>query len=458
MGFSSRIALVPYWLCDQPHNLHFSDHRWWLDHLQMFDCIVFVGPYIHDAIWLAEDGRRRISIKTDSLFVDIQEVFKNSLSPLGINPNHVSLYWHVMEVAATCRVVNLQILSCPRICVIGDTHHMNRPITGLYEYLKSETFTHVCCSHNQYNPFFSAVFNLMSIDFPFALSENTSSQISPAAQTSFDHHLYYYGAILSSHHKHRSKIVNSLLVDCRVSNDFLVSSRMGFNQWSQAVQRPHHNLTCSLNGTFSFQTFLPMLGGACLYTDPISKANWVGSQLISEVNCLVYYSSAGLVDSFLRYRGHSPELRLISDSAKSSISQYLKPLCLLRCEWLNGVPEERCLTSGDESLLESRIKSHLTKYGYEETVELIKIFEDVQELHRQQWSISVFIYIHSVLSKQALKMVSSQRVLASMLAILPRCQITLNQQPHIKQETGGEECIIINVFAEGKKILSKTLR
>lgn len=419
MTTTQNIAIVPYWLNDNPHDLEKSDHLWWLDHLNDYDITIFIGPYIKTNMSRRE-GKERLSICSNIFEINIIEIFRNTLVPLGIRPSDITLYWHVLEAASTCRVSNINILDCPRICVIGDTHHMQNPISSLYAYLFSQSFTHICCSHNQYNPFFSAVLGLKAIDFPFTLPNDLVRGNNWDGSTIRDQILYYYGSLVSRHHLHRSRIVNELLSDTRINNNFITKSRMSFSHWKTSVQRPHHNVTCSLNGTFSFQTFLPMLGGACIYTDPISDSNWVGTELKGGYNCIVYNSSSDIIEQFLKNKKSLEKTKLIGTRAHNSISKYLKPIKIMQQDWIKGIPEERILTTNKEAILERTIKSHIKDYGVEDVIRLVKIFEICQEIHRLEWAPKAELKIFLSHGQINNYIISCQHTLTSMLNILPR--------------------------------------
>ena len=102
-----RIAIVPYWISDNPHVIEDSDHHWWLSHLKMFDVIVYFGPYIATD-FSSSANKKIVSIRTASLHIDLQLVFECHLNAIGITPEDIGLYWHVIEVASTCRVRGAQ--------------------------------------------------------------------------------------------------------------------------------------------------------------------------------------------------------------------------------------------------------------------------------------------------------------------------------------------------------------
>jgi len=426
----SSIALVPYWLADSPHQIVLSDHYWWFQHLHEYSVVIYVGPYIASGM-SQHAGKKIICIKTTSLVFDLQEIFLDGLYSYGIVPQDITLYWHVIEASATCRVSNTSILNCPKVCVIGDTHHMHKPITSLYPYLRTETFTHNCCSHNQYNPFFEVYLGTDSIDFPFVLppvgSADTYSDRSEFCSTSS---LYYYGSTRSVHHIHRSRIVNLLLLRAEMANRLIICPRQTFGQWQKAIQRRHHNLTCSLNGTFSFQTFLPMLGGACLYTDRISKANWVGSIMVDGANCVIYSTAEQLLERYLYLMQTPSEAYSISHNARISLQPFLRDTYTLQKLWTAGPPRDRVLSTSEELSLRSLLSSHLQTYGHDDLVRCVEIFESVQEAHRCFSKVTVKIFTSNQYGRDAFDRQNSiLEIIETSCRLLPRCK-TIRMQAY----------------------------
>ena len=275
---TKKAALIPYWLVDDPSDLDSSDHRWWFTPLENYDTLIFIGPFIRTIV--KESGQKKvIMLQTNSFAFKLDKALWDFLHSINITRSDINLYWHVMEASATCRVYGLNQLKCEKVAVIGDTHHMRNPISSIIEYLGQEDFTHVCCSHNQYNPFFAASLNLKSIDFPFCFPPDYKKQADKEGGTikaDFGQVINYYGDTLSPHHFHRSFIINCLM---RAKEDIIIHGRSSFTAWIDKISTSQMVLTCSLNGTFSFQQFLPMLYSSIVFTDPLSQSN-----------CLLYTS------------------------------------------------------------------------------------------------------------------------------------------------------------------------
>ena len=262
--------------------------------------------------------------------------------------------------------------------------------------------------------------------------------------------------MLSSHHIHRSRIMNELLLEPRLAKELTLCGRSSFDEWCSKVLRPHNNVTCSLNGTFSFQTFMPMLGGAYVYTDPISKANWIGSVLASEVNCIIYNSSSEIAEHYL-HRNKFSSADSIGLNAHNTVANFLVPLPNLQQRWYHEVPSERILYTQNEVELRELLLHHKTEHNLDDLISLVNIFEAVQELHRLHWLIEAEVKISFGFDGQRAKAraISKQKVFQSMLGILPRCQQT-RKQLETSQTAASDQTEIKLAIKVNNKIIYNT--
>ena len=435
-----KSVLIPYWFCHNPHSEIESDNHWWLSHLNQYDIRIYAGPFVENGSSIAE-GRMIVTIKTSALHFDLIEIDERLRQYARIRIEDISLYWHVIEVLGTCRVRGLDRLRCPKICVVGDTHHQNNPISGLYSYLMCEKFTHVCCSHNQYNPFFSGTLGLQAIDFPFtqiSVKDSAGTRVEDLAVGT----MHYFGTILSKHHIHRSKLVNRLLASETMGDRIEIHKRSSFTDWAKSVNGFHHNLTCSLNGTFSFQTFLPMLGGAIVYTDPISNANWVGAVLENGVNSIVYGNIGDVDRLFGLYSQREDISRSIGRNARSIISEILPTVDIVSREWYSGVPGHRRLTTSYEHRLHMLIEKLRMSDGFGAVEESVKVFERIQELHRRQWDVRVAFIKSSERGVDRETAALKRDVVEAMIGILPRCN---SRHISSSEDICGDAEVIVNL-------------
>lgn len=405
----AKIALIPYWLRDNPYQLDKSDHRWWFTPLKGFNTIIFIGPFVKTSEKMVR-GKKIITIQTDSFYFELGTKFWSYLKSHDVYRQDIDLYWHVMEAAATCRVANLTQLECPKVAVIGDTHHMKNPISSLIAYLRSECFTHVCCSHNQYNPFFAASLSLQSLDFPFCFPEsyedNCLKQVN--ADLKSNTAINYYGSSLSPHHLHRSCVLNQLM---RANADLIVHARSSFTSWIEKIAKRQTVLTCSLNGTFSFQQFLPMLYKCIVFTDPLSKSNWLGASLQDGENIFIFNSTSDVIKKHLLIIKEEVNIDAISKSAQLSAAKGLRDESVFNTG--NAIEElgnRKQFTRGECNLFTS-ITAYILLHGLEKYIEVVQAYEHIQELHRINWSITLLTQKQNS---------DELKLLLSMIEILPR--------------------------------------
>jgi len=384
----SSSVLIPYWLSDLPWLLEDSDHWYWFNHLFAYDQLIFIGPYIPTTTQQLANSSV-FCLNTPSLAIALSDIQEQLEFLYHIKLNDISLFWHVIEASATCRFFDLHLLNCPRIAVIGDTHHLTHPISSLFPYLQSEPFTHICCSHNQYNPFFSSYLQLTAIDFPFCIPPfyNNVDRHLPTT-----HRLTYYGSLTSKNHLHRSRFVNTLLLS-RLSCQLSLHNTSTFKSWALSFRSPQHNLTCSLNGTFSFQTWIPMLYGSCIYSDHLTPSNWFGSKLISHNNSFLYSSIDELVSAYELCINSRSLFTSISKSAHSLVVDTLFSSNYTRKYWLDSNFHARTYTTHHEQSLSYLLTRYLNYYGSDSFLHLIYAFESIQEHHRRIWKPKAHVYI-----------------------------------------------------------------
>ncbi|MCP9809122.1 hypothetical protein KBY58_06715 [Cyanobium sp. HWJ4-Hawea] len=418
------IALAPYWLTAHPVHLYKSDHSWWFEPIGHYDTIIFAGPFI-------ENGSHRsitqniITAKTHGLswsILDIQLYLSNNW---GINLRDISMLWHVIEASATCRVRDLPELACPLIAVIADTHHLAAPISSLLMYLRCSQYTHLTCTHNQHTPFFAAAIDIPTFSFPYTYLNAKKCQRELIRKKD----LIYYGNLVSSHHVFRTKFINKIL-SC---SSLRLGGRLSFHRWLDALaQGGQCVFTCSLNGSFSFQTLMPLLHRNAIITDPICSANWLGKLLPYLPDCHVFHDLEECLN-IVQYIETED-----SDGCTSKIealtSELLKPFLsnqkILRNAFCPGkfYPEVLPDASTDsEKWLLSILTTARRKFGLVEVERMIKLYEIIQEQHRIHWRIGI-----TSITEMSKKSLIYDAFLMQMPTMLPRLKYPDPQGIHVQ--------------------------
>jgi hypothetical protein len=382
----NTIALVPYWLGCCPKILDSSDHFWWFRPISHFDIIIYVGPYIYDQMWPGGD-QISISLKVRSLTWSIDEIESRLRDQFSIRLSDISLVWHVIEASSTCRVQGLEGLRCPMVAVVADTHHLVRPISSLVPYIRASQYTHVTCTHNQHTPFFSTTCDVATFSYPY--TDLIANQAFTASPTSSE--LIYYGSLFSRHHFFRTKYVNRLLANSQIN----IHARLTFREWLQRIRGGGGQIfSCSLNGSFSFQTLYPLLYGNMLMTDPICSANWIGSILPSVSSCMIYKNmseclslAASLANTSVAYQAVPGQIS-INKRIQSCLADHVG---LRKAFQIGGLfPDALPNTyTSDQHALQALLIVLKGEFGVEEVEKFIVIYERLQELHRLTWDVSI---------------------------------------------------------------------
>ena len=380
------IALVPYWINLNPSFLINSDHFWWFEPLCGFDTVIYVGPYIESDTWKSF-SQNFITLHSSSLNLAIEEIEIELRNLYTITLRDVSLLWHIIEASSTCRINDVSRIGGASIAVIADTHHLKRPISSLVDYIRNCGYTHLTCTHNQHTPFFASACNIETFSFPYS----TFNCVNPSTQAN-KKDIIYYGNLVSSHHTFRSKIVNLILS----RSGLITKERLSFWDWVKALSDGDQCvLTCSLNGSFSFQTLLPLAYGNILITDPICSSNWLGKLLPVLPSCYIYHDSQSCLDIINQLYLKNKISKNTTHANKfvhDILGSCLNNRAMMKKALAGGslqLGELNDTRTDGEDILYQLLSSLKSEFGLEEVEKLIRVYESIQEYHRLIWSLKI---------------------------------------------------------------------
>jgi hypothetical protein len=396
----ASVALVPYWLKDSPRYLANTDHAWWFEALDFYQIVVYVGPYVNDAVW--QDTRQiKIAISTQAYTWHINEILLR-LNKHGLLISDITLVWNVLEASATCRVLGLDLIDAPKIAIIADTHHLGFPISSLLTYLLNNSHTYVLATHNQHAPFFGACLQIPATGWPFPCEPTRSN---PPPKINLEK-IYYYGNTLSHHHKQRTLVVNYSLVH----TDVQVVPRLSFSNWRNSVSLGGKViLGCTLNGSPSFQTYYSLLNFNLLISDPIAPSSWLGSLMQTNKLCMTYRNKEDCVAiiktlAYVRDRPHLiAKMQSMVDRAAHILGECVncsKQYGLAFLDPANGISSLKVSTTEHDSGLLLRLNLLRSLFGLDYLLLTIKMFEQLQEQHRIYWRIVLVLDASSLHSAE----------------------------------------------------------
>lgn len=281
----------------------------------------------------------------------------------------------VVKADAARRVfpVNLDQFNCPKLLIIGDTHHLNSPIQTLLNYAKEEKFDFVMTipnpRHLHYfqeagikNTFWIPTFHIDP--HPQQISQNYENLISFVGQA-------------RQFHPYRRYILDQV-------------KEAGFSINQQQAPRPEAakiyansliSLNISLNGDLNMRVFEVLSSGGFLLTDRLSKQTRLNEVLEEGKHFVSYENETDLIDKITYYQNHPEEARKIAaEGAKHFWENYTPEQNVQRIlDYMDGKPiEPYCYANWDK-----RSVYGVSNSG-EQLTTRIALYEYIQEWHRIQ--------------------------------------------------------------------------
>ena len=183
-------------------------------------------------------------------------------------------------------------------------------------------------------------------------------------------------------------------------------------------------LTCSLNGSFSFQTLYPILAGNILLTDPLSQSSWIFDIIHSSKSCFTYRTRSECMSilSDLPSKDNKEYSQLMKDAEETS--KRISSILLSKQEVLDAyrniednLDALNNLTTTQSRELTNLLKAIKTSLGNQALNKIIELFEYLQEMHRTYWNL---IIISSAEERLAIEDNLIDQYISHLPRILPR--------------------------------------
>ena len=211
---------------------------------------------------------------------------------------------------------NLDKFNCPILLILGDTHHMDEPISTMLNYANSEPFTHIISIYNrQHLHFFSGLKYKPKLGWFPGLSVTHHEKSFQATRDLTISSLGNSGPA----HVYRNQVTNLLeykkYAHITGTHDSLNSAKIYSNSLI--------SLNVALNGDLNLRNFEIMSAGGFLLADILSVESGQNKVFTPGTNMEVYSNLFDLknkIDYFLRYPNQALEI------AKNGHSYFYKNL------------------------------------------------------------------------------------------------------------------------------------
>ena len=333
---------------------------------------IFCGP---DCETMKKNGLFN-TIKTPAGVFEIKSII--SMLPEIQQPEVVFVK---ADATGRCFPVNLSFLKCPKVLMLGDTHHLKMPIRSLLKYAVEEKFDIIMSDHDRQHLHFFIEAGFEKVTWI------PSFNIYPHKQPFFDNRLYDVSFVgqVGRWHPYRRHVLNCMTEQGIQLNIFKVPHEKAAEIYAQSLI----NLNISLNGDLNLRVFEVLSSGGFLLTDRLCSESGL-ELLFRDGEHFVYFrDEKDLVDKIKYFLRHPDEAKEI---AKNGYEEYKR----------NHTPEKKIgelmdyVFKGVQNPLYDAKKDKRSDYiqnnSSEDLMKRVATYEFFQELNLNKNSFSVIFW------------------------------------------------------------------
>jgi predicted O-linked N-acetylglucosamine transferase (SPINDLY family) len=346
---------------------------------------IFCGP---DTETRNVAGRAK-SLKVPVGSFDVRDVVRTL--PASQQPELV-----IVKADATGRNLprNLGHLKCPKILLVGDTHHMGQPVQSLLRYAKEEPFDFVIFDHTRHHAHFFAeagvknVHWLPAVDYGFVSRELIKKPSRP---------LTFVGQA-GRHHPYRCWVLDQV----KAAGLPLEVLQGTLTQTADLYADSQITLNVSLNGDLNLRVFESLAAGGFLLTDELSADSGLPQLFEAGKHLDTWRTPEELIEKIRYYRAHPAEAQRIRKAGQAELLRAHHPEVKLR-EFYDLIFSGKMNPVYDlgRDVRCSRAVAKAASAPLSATDSLIAAYEALQELHRVSRQVTVFCSAPDELGKLA---------------------------------------------------------
>ncbi|BAI76927.1 hypothetical protein AZL_f01670 (plasmid) [Azospirillum sp. B510] len=225
----------------------------------------------------------------------------------------------VIKADATRRNLarNLDSIPCPKLLLIGDTHHLAAPIGNLIRYATNECFDAIILDHTRHHGHFFIEAGFDRVCWIPALDYALRHRV---LASSFHHDLTFVGQI-GGFHPYRRHVLSEVIRAGLPLRTLRGTPEEAADLYAASAV----TLNCSLNGDLNLRVFEVLGAGGFLITDALSPDSGL-ERLFTPGRHLVTYRSPGeLVEMIRHYLSHPEEALAIRQAGQAHLLDTQSP-------------------------------------------------------------------------------------------------------------------------------------
>jgi len=321
---------------------------------------------------------RVASLKVPDGTFDVRDVVRSL--PASQQPEIV-----IVKADATGRNLprNLGQLKCPKVLIVGDTHHMQQPVQLLIRYATDERFDFVIFDHTRHHAHFFAeagVKNLHwlpAVDYSFfrrALSKKPSRPLTFVGQA-------------GRYHPYRCWVLDQV----KAAGLPLEILHGSLAQTADLYADSQITLNVSLNGDLNLRVFESLAAGGFLLTDELPADSGLPQLFEAGKHLATWRTPEELIEKIRYYRAHPGEAQRIRTAGQAEILRAHHPDVKLREFYdliFSGKVNPVYDLGRDTRCSRAMAKAAIAPLPANDP--LIAAYEALQELHRVSRQVTVF--------------------------------------------------------------------
>ena len=287
---------------------------------------------------------------------------------------------------------NLGHLKCPKILLVGDTHHMGQPVQSLLHYAKEEPFDFVIFDHTRHHAHFFAeagvknVHWLPAVDYGFVSRELIKKP---------SHPLTFVGQA-GRHHPYRCWVLDQV----KAAGLPLEILRGSLAQTADVYADSQITLNVSLNGDLNLRVFESLAAGGFLLTDELPADSGLPQLFEAGKHLDTWRTPDELIEKIRYYRAHPAEAQRIRKAGQAELLRAHHPEVKLREFYdlvFSGKVNPVYDLEKDARCARATTKAATAPLPTNDP--LIVAYESLQELHRVSRQVTVYCSTPAELNK-----------------------------------------------------------
>ena len=216
----------------------------------------------------------------------------------------------------------LDRFNCPRVLLVGDTHHLACPLQKLIQYAGQEPFDFIVLDHTRHHAgwFQEAGFNnvywIPAVDFGHEARAISATPTRP---------LTFVGQV-GIHHPYRRQV----LAQVRAAGLPLEVLTAPLAQTADLYADSHITLNISLNGDLNLRVFEAMAAGGFLLTDELAASSGLPLLFKAGEHLDTWRTAGELIEKIRHYQAHPDAVRRIRTAGQNEIIRFHHPSVKLR--------------------------------------------------------------------------------------------------------------------------------